>query len=324
MLAKSKNINLFLKETKKVADASVTIDFPCKLNDYTLACLKAPHGTTDDKHVHDSLSILAYSIYECAELALRGNPLAVSKSRVSSVGCAHSSGKFVIHFNTHGSLTYVRKASQLVIKCMDLKKLWPSYDKNTRSLGNTPNKSIFNHCANALSSGLSKLQISVIGKVSLKKTKDGKAVPPAQTLDTLVKAIDKLPKHTTLSPASKHPAATDQKAIDCVELKAKGVDALLLTHYLQSAKLRTSMDSTVKVYLPKQQWSTLVSKLKDQKKITAFITQKFMHKSLKEHLPALFAYSAGVSGLSSADVRQIASAKFTLAQLVGKIKKSLS
>lgn len=319
MKSANNQVNVFVLSTTKVADAAVILCFQADGDNQHLGkCVSCCECETDTKG-SDETSVL-YSMYLAAENKVKGTPLDISRNRVSQINCSFVDGHFVVYWNCHGSLTYVRKSINNVLKTMV--PSYSAYEKCMKSIGLSPSREIFNHCANKITSSLKKsIHIAAIGKISLKKTIDGKSIPPQKTLDKLVSSI-KTPEFKTLSPAR---ASTKEKQNDAENtVSCSGMDAALTALYItQVSKLPVSLDCK-HISIHSNTWPTHKKKLKEASKIEAYINSKYGHRSITAHINALFAYQLATSGLATAlSVAQAGTQSLTVKNLCEKIKKCL-
>lgn len=323
MESKGKGFSLFAKTTIKVADAAVVISFPCQVSSFVLGKLRS--GACGDVKLttHMDDTAIAYAVYQLSEINLKGTPMALIGSRVSQMSCGAQGSDFNISLNTHGSLTYVRKCIRLVLKSMALDKLYSLYERNMKSLGCKPDRGVFNKCANAIQSKINGgTKISIIGKVNLNKKAAGKAIPVQKTLDALTKKLE-LPTVSKLGPEASRQAADMSAEPDCgfPEIKCSGLDALLLASYIASTVRYPTSFSKSSLIVHSQSWTSQKAKLKESARIKAFITKKYTHARLDDHLSSLFAYQASTTGaVSSSSVKQIARSSLKSADLESRLK----
>ena len=313
--SKNKNLSVFLKVSKKVADAAIVLSFDCGGNWYALQkltsgvpCEQLCDGAQD--------TALVYSVFKCIETKLMGDPTAIMKFRVSSLGCGIQGKTFIIRWNTQGSLSNVRRSLIEAVKCLSPAKAYSKYDKYIRILGGAPKKGVFNGLANNLIKNLKKsLEVSIVGKIT---TTDEKIKEMTEKIQI------KFPDQAQLKPVMSPEKSEIKLGSDYPLVKCSGIDAFMVSSYI-SVKLGVKTDIVgdgVLVYMNPAMWPTKLKWLKDKKRTDDYSSKSW--GKTKGFLAEVFAYYAAVSGMASAKtVKQAAKSKMTVAAISQKIMKCL-
>lgn len=320
----NKTIPFSIQIIDKVKDVAIVMSFPSNANDYILTQFKS--GSCEKalavKHI-DETAIL-YALYMVIKDNLCGTPMAFSRSRASLVECGIQSGTFIISFLAYGSLTYVRKAIVTALKCMAFKSLYAIYEKNMKSIGNKPDRSVYNKCANELASSISKkLTISAVGKANIYRKSGGVNIPPQKTLDELTKTFA-IPKHSKLTPESTRSEVEKEPECDLPEINCSGIDALLLESYIRNVLHIYVTYKSKSIVVHHKSWDTYKKKLKEPKRIRNFIEKKYINPKLKTKFSDLSAYQAATSGHFNAEtIKALSHGSFTEKNLETRINKYL-
>lgn len=153
-------------------NVSVSIGFPsAQSNWFVLRKLmrKVPCGCPSLANGSEATA-LSYAIFDNIEEKLIGNPLAQSKSKVSSVKCNFRNGEFSIHLMCSNTYTAVKKAITLAIKSINPHRLWSKYQANIILLNGKPKRFEFVTCVNDLIQNIM-LNVVVVGKITIDQTK---------------------------------------------------------------------------------------------------------------------------------------------------------
>ena len=130
-----KNINLSVSMCKKLPDIAVILGFPFNVNQLCLNELKY-NGPSENKLITGVESAcLGFALYELVREKMVGSPLEVSRSRVSHLSCNSLGGKFLLTWNTQGSLSMLRKTIGLTLSCLSPHKLYSRYAENCKMMG---------------------------------------------------------------------------------------------------------------------------------------------------------------------------------------------
>lgn len=324
MNSKHKEISLCIKSAKKTTgDVCIVASIPSKFNSEHFEILDCKHYV-DSQYGLDYTAV-GYSIYQCVKYNLTANPLASMKGKVSSVRAGVKNKSLNISINTQPSLTQVRKCINATLKCLTPRKLYSLYEKTMKSIGQKPNRQVFNACANDIVKAISSdVQFVVIGKLSLSRTKDGKAIPEQKTVDDFVKKLKSPDQGSTLSPAGSMPQPSSKPEEKFPVNKCSDINAVLLSSYIESTSKipHKIVDGGILVY--SSGWESAKKKLAERKKVVLFVSKKLVHKSVKQYLPEVLAYRAAVSGKADAAlVKHLLKSKLSEKDIVDAVIKSL-
>jgi hypothetical protein len=324
MNSKHKAISLCIKSAKKTTgDVCIVASISSKFNSKHFEILECKHY--DDVQVGLDYTAVGYSIYQCVKYNLTANPLASMKGKVSAVRAGIKNKSLNISINTQPSLTQVRKCINITLKCLTPRKLYSLYEKNMKSVGQKPNRQVFNACANDIARAISTdVKFAVIGKLSLSRSKDGKAIPEQKTVDDFVKKLKSPDQGSLLSPAGSIPPSLSESEEKFPVNKCSDVDAVFLSSYIESTSKvpHKVVDGGILVY--SSVWESEKKKLADKKKVVLFVSKKLVHPSVKQYLPEVLAYRAAVSGNADATlVKKLLKNKLSEKDIVDSIVKSL-
>lgn len=307
MESKHNNIFIFSSNNPKSSGVSLSISIEAKVNSLVLDQLKCKNIPMK-MYKNTDMTCICYSIYQSFKQQTIDNPLVVNKTRANNVDCGVDGEKFVIQCNTQGSLTYVKKCITIIIKCLNIGKLFSQYEKNMKSLELKSNRPVFNKYLNLLMDSISKkIDISITGRINLnKKDKDKKPIPPSATLNLLLKSLPVIKNVKIKAPLEDRKDYVDND-LTFPEVKCSGPNRIILYSYISSSGLPVKFSDNG-LYVMSHSWETISKKLKDKNKIKKFISQKFTNKSLKDSFPVVFGYYASnTSNASPITIRSIIS-----------------
>lgn len=281
MEAKLKNVEVVVGSSKKLPDIAVIAGIFFKVHKCSLEQLKC---NTRQKQLCTGVesACLGYALFELVKEKLIGSPLEISKTRVSNVRCNALNGKFMVSWNTQGSMSMMRKTIGVVLSCMNPHKLYSKYAENCKLIGCKAERSVFNKLANDMSSAITKgLKVVVCGKIKITAPK---------LKDVLSKVIKKLPKQETVKDTSSPPKHDEHKT-DTPFVKASGIDAVAVADYISAKSGGMSVRvCDGKVFVFNQSWATKHKALKKANRINDYVRQKY--EKLKGEFSCVFAYMA--------------------------------
>lgn len=298
---------------KKVPDIAVIMGIHFKAHKPCLNKLKGNH-TCEKIYTGVESACLGYALFECVRDKMVGSPLEMSRSRVSRIGCNALNGKFLITFNTQGSVSMLRKNIGLVLSCMAPPKLYSKYAENCKLMGCKSDRSVFNKLANDMTAAIKKeIKINVVGKIKID-------VPKLK--DILSKTAKKLPVQISMAGASAAPKY-DEYQCSYPYVKATGISAITVADYILSKSGGMSVDvfdDQVVVY--NNSWKTKQAVLKKTDRIKDYVRQKY--EKLGADFHCILAYMAIIYNWADCcTVAQILKTKPTPASMVELLKKSL-
>lgn len=313
MDVKHKNLELCVSMCKKVPDIAVIMGIHFKVHKPCLNKLKCNHSCST-LYTGVESACLGYALYECVRDKMIGSPLELSRSRVSQLNCDAINGKFLLTWNTQGSVSMLRKTIGLALSCMAPHKLYSKYAENCKIMGCKSDRSVFNTLANGMSNEIKKgVKIAVVGKIKVDNNK---------LKDILTKAEKKLPSPSTEKKTSPVPKYTD---IPCEYpfVKASGVSAVAVADYILSKSGGMSVDVfDDKVVVYNQSWKTKHNALKKADRIEDYVRQKY--EKLNEEFHNVFAYLAITRNLADCcTISKILKTKPNPSSMSELLKKSL-
>jgi hypothetical protein len=283
MESKLKNLTITIGECKKVPDIVVLMGIVYDVS--PAAIMKLDESFSWDNLKSDNClftnseqSALAYALYHTIRNKMVGSPLELSKSRVSRIECYAHDGKFLISWNTQGSLSALRKTLSIVLSSINPHKLFSKYSTNIKNLGGKVDRDEFNYVANQMVDSIKKsISIAVVGriKMDLPKIKD------------LLDRINK--KQPTLSHEKglKKPGEHDKFTHNFPSIKASGISSAVTEDYIRSSGMgTTSINGEIIIY--NKSFESKKESLKQKDKIKKYVQQKY--EKLGKDFPCVFAY----------------------------------
>lgn len=325
---KAGGLSVYIAPTKLVGNVAVSMCFPMKVNGCALAKMGAggqdcgsvcysddgkeafpcfPTGTEE--------AAVCYSLYLMVNQVLCGDPLAISRSKVSSVTCCGHNGFFSINWNVKGTVSAVRKSVGLALKVLNPAKMYPVYSRIIREAGGVPKKESFAYVANEAASAVkSSLLVGIVGNINADKEK----------LDGMLEVLKK--KHSvaavegTKTKPSEH---TECDHSNHTEVKTSGWASAVLSDYLRF-KVRglnpSLCDKHLLLPMKQSMYDTLAKKVKDG--VKAYVAAKYT--KLGDDLGVVFGYMTLSSGmLCACDVKTMVNAKVNASAVESAITKSL-
>lgn len=174
-----KGVKFFIAPTKAGPNnVAVSICIPVRVSACALAHMKGMQHTCPATSfpVGTEEAAVCYAMYLKVKQALDGTTSSFTRSKVYSVECGAQGGMFYINWLTNGIIASVRKSIGVALKAMQPFRMSTIYNTLIRDMNSTPQPDTFMWAANAVHDGLMhKLQIGVVGKITIKDTKVGGA-----------------------------------------------------------------------------------------------------------------------------------------------------
>lgn len=251
------NLKLAVCSSKLVPDIVVSLSFASTMNGcfWNKLCGNSHNPQGFPKGSEEA--IIAYCLYSNVRAILAGDPQAIMKNKVASVGAGYSDGHFYICWRTKGTYSAARKSLGLALKGLTPSKMFSNYSTLVKSLGVSSSRNAFNAAANTLNKAIqASVHCLIVGNI--KK-------PEQAVLDDFLSVVVK-----KLNP----PEVEGDKKLDgdyspcsmenLTEIKSKGWEALCLIDYIMS-KVRGlpvyNYGDSVCVGLPAARWKTISNKL---------------------------------------------------------------
>ncbi len=283
--AKIKNVELVVSTCRKLPDLAVVCGMFYKVDKH---CLKQLRGgePCEEKEAHDGAesAALAYALFELVRDKFIGSPLEMSRSRVSRVECHSLNGKFLITYNTQGSVSMLRKTVGLVLSTLQPSKLFSRYAENSKLLGVKVDRKHFNHEANLMCAAIKKsVKFVAAGKIKV----DGPKLK-----EVLDKVVGKQPK-LEVAPAKivAKPPKREAYKQEYPVVKASGIAAVVVADYVRSKSTGMHVcvhDEGVVVY--NHAWESKRKMLKKADRIKDYVRQKY--EKLGDDFACILAYLA--------------------------------
>ena len=313
MNVKSKNLEITVGPCKKMPDIAVIIGIHYDCSKLNLIKLKT--NNPGELLTGAECAALGYSLFEVIRDKFIGSPLELSRSRVSRVDCNSINGKFLISWNTQGSMSMLRKTLGLAISTLDPSKLYSKYAENIKLLGGKQDRSVFNHCASSMVDAIKKgIKIAVAGKINIDNDK----------LKAIIDKVEsKMPIMTVIPNDTTKPAKIVCNACEFPTVKATGIAAVVVADYIRAKSGGMGVDVyTGEVVVFNHSWPTKQKTLKDASRIKDYIRQKY--EKLGTEFSCVLAYMAITQGYADCcTTTQIIKTKPTASSMVELIKKTL-
>lgn len=314
--SKKGGLTLSVTRTKLVGDVAIGLCFPVNCSSCALMKLQGcaecegqcfPTGSEE--------AVLCYGLYLLVQQNLCGDPLAVSKSKVGSVGYTGHNGMFGINWKVKGTGSAVRKSIGIALKQLDPHKVASIYARDIKQAGGSNDRAVFNYVADSIASSIkSNLQCTVVGNVALDKEK----------LDLMVDVLSK--KHgvsAVASPKSKPSNHVECKHSEHTSIAVTGWHSAVLADYIQF-KVRGLVpllyNKALILPLKEAQWDTIAKKIKSGVKEYA----QTKYGKVGDDLGAVFGYmTLSSSVLCAADVKAAINSKLSASSIESVISKHL-
>lgn len=318
MEVKNKNVSIAVLSGKKVPDIAVCmcIDFKCDWHSLKLLKNNTQCESKSEMNKGAEAAALASALFDNIREKMVGSPLEASKSRVSSMCCNYQNGKFLVCWNTQGSVSTMRRTITYALASLTPAKVFSKYSKNIKMLGGRPSREEFNHCANLMSAGIKKnVHFVVVGKIKLDQPK---------LKDMLNKVQGKLAGQVVF-PAkdTSSPAATNVPTHAYPTVKSDGLGAAVVADYIRNRSNGMPVDincGTVVVY--DHSWESKSRALKAPAKIKDFVKKKY--EKLGAEFPCVMAYFLITQGMSDCSaLNKLLKSKPSGSSMADLIKKAL-
>jgi hypothetical protein len=313
---KHKNVSVRVMATKKVSDICVVMDIPFKCCWCCLNCLKHNDSIENKASKYVEHSALAYAVLESVRDKLNGSPLETMKLRVSQVSCSSGGGKFVISWNTQGTLSNLRRTSAAVLSCLTPHKMYAKYVENMKMLGLSTNKGEFNKSvSNMIAAINSSVCIVAVGKINITKEK----------LAAMTKVLAKK------VPAQKTPPVKSQQnfeehgvyEIAYPTVSVTGFGGYLLVDYIMSKSggmAAAFTGSSVIIY--NRAWETKKKQLALPEKINDYVEKKY--KKIGSHLTEILTYHIATHHQANCQVLTKISKGVTAVDIKSALKSAIN
>lgn len=317
MEVKNKNVELIVSACKKLPDIAVICGMFYKCDKHCLKQL-SQGDPCEEKELHDGAesAALAFALYELVRDKFIGSPLEMTRSRVSRVECHSLNGKFLITYNTQGSVSMLRKTTGLVLGTLQPSKLFSRYSENMKLLGGKVDREHFNHEANLM---------CVAIKKSVKFVAAGKIKITAPKLKELLgKVVGKQPKLEVMAAkVVTKPPKREQHKTDYPIVKTTGIAAVVVSDYIRSKSVGMGVDvSDEGVIVYNHSWATKHKALKKPDRIKDYVRQKY--EKLKDDFACVLAYLAITQKWADCcTVHKIVKSKPKPKDMVDLLKKAL-
>lgn len=280
-MEKLKNLELNIATCKKLPDIAVMLGFDFKCSNVAIHKLKDMFlfDTLECNKVYEDYeqSSLAYALYSTIKTKMTGSVLELSRSRVSRIDCGSREGKFMISWNTQGSISMLRKTLSLSFSVINPHKLFTKYSDNCKKLGVKPDRETFNYIANSFADVIKKkIKILVVGRIKVDSSK---------IKDMLQQVEKKLPKLS--NEKGTKPEIHEKITYTYPSLKISGIDSAVIEDYIRNNGMSTvAVDNHIVVC--NNTFNTKRKTLKDTDRIKKFIQQKY--EKLGDDFSCIFAY----------------------------------
>lgn len=311
-----KNLTVKVLQTKKVADICIVLDFPFTCCWCCLKCLMhndSMEGVTKNNSLN---SALGFSIFETIREKMVGSALETMKLRVSKINCSTNGERFVMSWNTQGTVSNMRRTCTLALSSLNPDKMFSKYMENVKLLGLSSNRDEFEYVADQMIAGLKKeIAIMVIGKINIKedvlkdtvKTIHSKLKLSAKQ-GTVVKGI---PKSSNDSGHSETPS-----------IPIKGVAGYLVMDYILHKSNGMGADFSGKdVFIYNKSWETKKKQMDSSDKISDYVDKKY--GKLDDCLEEMVAYHFASHYVADTDVICKISDGLKLSEIKSMIKEGL-
>lgn len=281
MFEKLKNLELTVESCKKMPDIAcvVGIHFDC---DYaSLMKLNDSFGFDNMKgnklYTGAEQSSIAYALYETVRTKMVGSPLEVSRSRVSQIECGTQNGKFMLYFNTQGSVSMLRKNLGIILSVMNPHKLFTKYSTNIKNLGGKADRDVFNFVANQMVDAIKKgIKVAVVGRIKIDGPK----------LKDILQKVDKKQQKLSTEKGTK-PITHDKFTHEFPVVKASGIGAAAVADYIRSQGMGVAtLGDEIIVY--NKSFETKKTTIKKADRVKNYVNQKYV--KLGNDFSCIFAY----------------------------------
>jgi hypothetical protein len=278
---KLKNIELTIGQCKKLPDIAVILGIHFDVCHAALFKLDESFSFDNMKgnkvYTGSEKAALSYALYLAVRDKMVGSPLEIARSRVSRIEFDAQEGKFMLSWNTQGSVSMLRKTIGLALSVMNPHKLYSKYAVNCKNLGCSADRDVFNHVANEMVADIKKgIKIAVVGRIK---------VDSAKIKELLQKVEKKLPKLSTEKGTK--PSQHDKFVHSFPVIKASGITSAAVEDYIRSQSMGTaSIGNEIIVY--NKSFTTKRAALKKVDRIKTYVRQKY--EKLGPDFPCIFTY----------------------------------
>jgi hypothetical protein len=313
---KLKNIELTVGPCKKVPDVAVVLGIHFDVCHASLFKLHESFSYDNMKgnkvYTGSEKAAIAYALYTTVRDKMVGSPLELAKSRVSRIEFDAQEGKFMLSWNTQGSISMLRKTIGIALSAMNPHKLYARYTTNCKNLGCKADRDIFNYVANEMADAIKKgIKIAAVGKIK---------VDAAKIKDLLTKVDKKLPKTSNVKNITK-PPVHDKFIHDFPVVKVSGITSIAVEDYIRSQGMGTaSLGNEIIVY--NKSFDTKKNTFKTADRIKTYVKQKY--EKLGSDFACVFAYlSITQLYCTCCSATAIIKTKPTAASMISLIQKAL-
>lgn len=266
---KNKNIELTVGQCKKVPDIAVILGIHFDVCHASLFKLHDSFSFDNMKgnkvYTGSEKAALAYALYTVVRDKMVGSPLELSRSRVSRIEFDAQEGKFMLSWNTQGSVSMLRKTIGIVFSCMNPHKLYSRYSINCKNLGCTADRNVFNYVANEMADAIKKsIKIAAVGRINVDKSK----------IKDLLTKVNKKLVNTTQEKKTTKPPIRDKFVHDFPVVKASGIASAAVEDYIRSQGMGTaSLGNEIIVY--NKSFESKKNAFKQADRIKKYVSQKY-------------------------------------------------
>lgn len=283
MEAKLKNLTLTVGECKKVPDVAVVLGIHFDACPAAIMKLNESFGWDNLKKDNclftgSEHAALAYALFHTVRDKMVGSPLELARSRVSRIECDAQEGKFMLSWNTQGSLSALRKTIGLALSVMNPHKLFAKYSTNMKNLGGKADRDEFNYVANQMVDSIKKtIKIAAVGRIKIDSAK----------LKDLLAKVDKKQQKLSTEKGSKKPGPHDKFTHSFPSVKVSGIASVATEDYIRSQGMgTTSMGNEIIVY--NRSYESKKAAFKKADRVKTYVKQKY--EKLGKDFSCVFAY----------------------------------
>jgi hypothetical protein len=317
MESKLKNLTVNFMECKKVPDVAVVLGIHFDSCPAAIVKLEESFGW-DNLKSHNCLftgseqSALAYALFHTIKDKMTGSPLDLARSRVSRIECYAKEGKFMITWNTQGSMSALRKTIGIALNAMNPHKLFAKYSTNIKNLGGKASRDEFNYVANQMVDSIKKsIKIAAVGRIKMTPAK----------LKEMIGKVDKKQQKLSNEKGSVKPGAHDKFTHSFPSVKASGIASVVTEDYISSQGMGTaSMGDEIIIY--NKSYETKKAAFKKADRIKTYVKQKY--EKLGKDFPCVLAYMCITKKYCTCcSATSIIKTKPSAGSMIELIKKSL-
>ena len=232
-----KNLQLVVGECRKMPDIAVIMGIHFDASPAALMKLDESFGfdnlqKSNCLYTGSEEAAVAYAFYEAVRNKMVGSPLEVAKSRVSRIQYSAMNKKFMISWNTQGSISMLRKTIGLALSVLNPHKLYSKYAVNIKNLGGNVDRTVFNHVANKFADAIKKgIKIAVVGRIKADVSK----------LKDLLAKVDKKQQKLSMEKPATKPSSHDNFTHTFPSIKTSGLAAAITADYVRSQGMGVSV-----------------------------------------------------------------------------------